>query len=134
MYDAESIVLSFIGSGIDFYSGLLLTSLLPVKPRKLTNQERASFSLSNVLKQILVGLMLGDLNAQKPSINSNVRLRFKQGSVHKGYIFHLYELFQSFCLSAPIFYNQKPDKRTGEIYTQISFNTLSLPRPRSPKL
>lgn len=70
---------------------------------------------------------MGDLTVQKPSINSNVRLRFKQGSVHKEYIFYLYELFKSYCLSAPKFYSQKPDKRTGEIYTKISFNTLSLP-------
>jgi hypothetical protein len=127
IYGAESKVLSFIGSGIDVYSGLLLSFCLPVKPRKFTKQERASFSLSNELKQILVGLTLGDLNVQKPSINSNVRLRFQQGSVHEEYIFYLYELFKSYCLSAPKFYSQKPDTRTGEIYTKISFNTLSLP-------
>lgn len=119
--------LSLFGSGIDIFSGLLLSSLLPVKPGKLTKLERSQFTLSEELKEIIVGLLLGDLNVQKLTINSNVRLRFKQGFVHKDYISHLYDLFKSFCLSAPKSYSQKPDKRTGEIYTQISFNTLSLP-------
>src|SRR3982751_713360 len=85
-----AVLLSSIKSGIGMFSGLLLSSLLPIKPRSLTKLEREAFSLPEELKQILVGLMLGDLNAQKQTINSNVRLRFEQGLVHEQYLMHLY--------------------------------------------
>jgi hypothetical protein len=48
-----------------------------------------------------VGLLLGDLNAPKPSINSNVRFKFKQGTIHNEYLFHLYDLFKHYCLTEP---------------------------------
>jgi len=121
------VVISIIGSGTFITSGLLICSLVPVKPRKLTKLERESFSVSEVLQQIIVGLLLGDLNAQKQTPNSNVRLRFEQGFVHKDYIFYLYEKFSHYCLAGPKIANRLPDKRTGEIYTRITFHTFALP-------
>jgi len=112
---------------MDIFSGLLLSSLVPVKARKLTKLEREAFSLPEELRQILVGLILGDLNMQKETINSNVRLRFVQGFVHKDYIFHLYELFKGYCLTAPKTANQPPHPLTGNIHTRMSFNTCALP-------
>jgi len=122
-----AVLLSSIKSGIGMFSGLLLSSLLPIKPRSLTKLEREAFSLPEELKQILVGLMLGDLNAQKQTINSNVRLRFEQGLVHEQYLMHLYELFKSYCLAAPKTANRLPDKRTGKVYARITFTTCTLP-------
>lgn len=86
-----------IGSGMGFFSelftnflfakssigleeiSLLFLSLVPVKPKRLSSLEKQQFTLSDLLKQILIGLMLGDLNAQKRTSNSNVRLLFEQG-------------------------------------------------------
>ena len=45
--------------------------------------------------------MLGDLTAEKPGINSNTRLQFKQSIKNRLYIEHLYSLFQEFCGSKP---------------------------------
>jgi hypothetical protein len=53
------------------------------------------------LKEILIGLVLGDLNVQKQKYGKNVRLRFSQGAVNKEYLFHLYELFKAYC-SCPL--------------------------------
>jgi hypothetical protein len=53
--------------------GLLLSSLLPIKPKRLTNLEKQQFTISEELKQILVGLLLGDLCAEKQWVNT----RFK---------------------------------------------------------
>ena len=39
------------------------------------------------LKEIIIGLMLGDLFAEKRNPNSNTRLQFKQSSKNKKYIF-----------------------------------------------
>jgi hypothetical protein len=104
---------------------LLISSLLPVKPKRLTNLEKQQFSLSEELKQILVGLLLGDLYAYKECVNA--KLRFKQGAIHKEYLFHLFELFSSYCPSGCKTTNAAPDKRTGKVYEGIYFNTYSLP-------
>jgi hypothetical protein len=50
---------------VDVYSGLFISSLLPVKPRKLTKKEKEALSVPKELKEILIGLVLGDLNVQK---------------------------------------------------------------------
>ncbi|KAG0122975.1 homing endonuclease, partial [Tuber indicum] len=85
------------------------------------------FSLPQNLKEILIGLFLGDLHALKRSVNGNTYLNFEQGLIHKDYIYHLYDLFKSYCGSEPKISNRLPDKRTGKIYTRIVFLTYSLP-------
>jgi len=105
----------------------MLSSLPLVKPIRLTKLEQSQFSLSEDLKSILVGLLLGDLCAQKRTIKGNTCLHFEQGLVHKDYIYHLYELFEPYCRSVPKITNRLPDKRTGKIYSRVQFNTYSLP-------
>lgn len=58
--------------------------------KRLTKTERALFVLPSNLDEILVGLLLGDLCAQKRSENGNTNLHFVQGIVHKYYFYHLY--------------------------------------------
>lgn len=105
---------------------LLIYSLVPVKAkvRRLTNVERSQFSLPKDLKDILIGLFLGDLCGRK--LKSYARLLFEQGSVHQEYILHLYELFKSYCGTAPRTTNRLPDKITGKIHSRIAFETFSL--------
>nr|QWC53744.1 LAGLIDADG homing endonuclease [Rhizoctonia solani] len=119
----------FLASCTDGEIYLLFSSLVPTlpadKPKRLTNLEKSQFILSDELKEILVGLILGDLNLDKQP--TNVRLRFKQGIVNKDYLMHLYEIFSGYCPSGPKFTNAAPDKRTGIVYTGLYFNTYSLP-------
>ena len=119
---------------MDILSGetmLLLSSLVPVKPvdekksRRLTNLQKSQFTLSDELRQIIVGLLLGDANGQKQGVN--VRLRFGQGVVHLEYLMHLYELFKPYCSMVPKFSNSILDKSTRKIHSSIHFNTFSLP-------
>lgn len=118
--------LSDIGS-----TGLIsLSALIPIKPaddkpRRLTNLERAQFSLSKEQEEIVVGSLLGDLHARKRSLNTY--LKFEQGVVHKEYLLGLYEQFKDYCSACPNIYNPKPDKRTGRVYSAIYFRTYSLP-------
>lgn len=100
---------------------------LPKPQKRLTNLERAQFSLPQDLKEILVGLFLGDLSAQKRSSKGNTNLHFEQGYLHKEYIYHLYDIFKSYCNSGPKASNRLADKRTGVVYTRIRFVTLCLP-------
>lgn len=96
-----------------------------VKQQRLTKAERLQFSLTAELKDILVGLILGDLYIAKPHVNP--RLEFKQSTVHDEYLFHLYELFKNYSPSAPKLKMEAPDKRTGKIYSANCFYTYCLP-------
>jgi len=92
---------------------------------RLSKNERNSFSINPNLKQVLIGLCLGDLCITKRG--KNPILQFAQGSINEAYISHLYDLFQDYCGTPPKVYESKLDKRTGLIYSSIRFKTLSLP-------
>ena len=82
----------------------------------------------STLDDIIIGCMLGDLTAEKPSINSNTRLQFKQSLKNSSYIEHLYSIFQEYCGSKPIImskFDNRPNKMKE--YHSIKFQTLSLP-------
>lgn len=95
--------------------------------KRLKSFERKRTILPNNLQEILIGLFLGDVCAQKRSLKSNTNLYFEQGSVHKDYLFHLFRLFESFSGSPPKFSERKADIRTGKVYTRVQFATLCLP-------
>ena len=89
---------------------------------RISNLERNNFILPLNLKEILIGLLLGDLYIQKYTKNGNTNLQFEQGLVHKDYIFHLYDLFKDYCNAEPRISDRKPDSlawRTPS--TQIKF-------------
>jgi hypothetical protein len=87
-----------------------------------------NFKLDIRLEEIIIGLMLGDLFAEKRKITSNTRLQFKQSIKNKAYIEHLYLLFENYC-STPPKINVLKDNRPGkkELNMSIKFWTLSLP-------
>ena len=91
------------------------------------NFERKRIFIPKDLQEILIGLLLGDVCAQKRSAKGNTNLYFEQGLLHKDYLFHLFELFKSFSGSPPKISERKPDNRTGKIYTRVQFATLTLP-------
>ena len=92
-----------------------------------TRAERLQFSLPQNLKDILVGLALGDLFINKQKKGVNVRLEFTQGLLHIEYIQHLFELFIDYCGMGPQTPSVSPDKRTGKIYGVVRFTTFTLP-------
>jgi len=49
-----------------------------------------NLQLNRELKEIIFGLMLGDLFAKKKNDNCNTRLQFKQSIKNKEYILHLF--------------------------------------------
>jgi len=125
--DLDIVNIQATGSEFGISSGLFLSSLPGVKPKRLTKEERSQYILSQDLKDILVGLTLGDLfiNKQKKCINA--RLEFTQGVVHFEYLQHLYKLFGAFCNMEPKIPTRSSDKRTGKTYDTVRFFTYSLP-------
>jgi len=84
--------------------------------------------LTSDLEEIIIGLMLGDLFAEKIKPNSNTRLQFKQSKKNKIYIDHLYSLFKEYCNSEPKIttsIEKRPNRKKLNI--SIKFWTLSLP-------
>lgn len=89
---------------------------------------KAHLKVSTCLHEIIIGSMLGDLTVEKPNLNCNARMQFKQSIINKEYIEHLYELFQEFCGSKPLVmsnFDNRPNK--NKEYSSIKFQTLSLP-------
>lgn len=96
--------------------------------RMYRTSKKAHLLVPNLLDEIIIGSMLGDLSAEKPGKNSNTRIQFKQSLKNKIYVEHLYSLFQDYCGSQPLTmskFDTRPSKM--KLYESIKFQTLSLP-------
>ena len=78
------------------------------------------------LKEILVGLCLGDLYIRRDKPTHNAQLVFRQGVHNLGYLYHLFDLFKEYCISPPKTENLF-DKRVTKSYTSTYFRTSCLP-------
>ena len=81
------------------------------------------------VKDVLIGILLGDAHIAKRSSTGNSRLIYAQTAIlHKAYFDYVYSFFTIFCVN-----EYKPqskivrDKRTNKIYSAISFTTMQLP-------
>jgi hypothetical protein len=72
------------------------------------------------LKDIIIGLGLGDLYIRKR--NKNTCLCFKQSLKHEEYIMHLYSLFQEYCKMSPRIKDAVINEKTHQ---SIYFDTLT---------
>ena len=89
---------------------------------------KSNLTISSDLEDIIIGLILGDLHAEKINLKSNTRLQFKQSYKNKDYIDHLYSLFEPYCGSKPkamSYFDSRFNK--NKVYNSIRFSTLSLP-------
>jgi hypothetical protein len=96
--------------------------------RHYRKSPKFNLQLNFQLEEIIVGLMLGDLFAEKINTSTNTRLQFKQSTINKDYIEHLYSLFSEYCGSEPKImssFDSRPNK--NKTYSSIRFSTLSLP-------
>ena len=59
----------------------------PCHLEKLNKSEKKALLVTPELKEILIGLILGDLYVQKQKASRNARLQFKQSTIHKPQIF-----------------------------------------------
>ena len=80
--------------------------------------------LSPLVKENLVGCLLGDGWLDKPKINA--RFRFEQSNLRKEFFFHLYGIFSPYCQSSPKL-RERLDKRTNKIYLTWHFSTKCYP-------
>lgn len=96
-------------------------------PRK-TSPLKSSVTLTRAQQDAVVGTMLGDSCMERAKENHSPRLRFEQTfPSHANYVTQLYILFQNLVGQCPRVISRKPDSRTGNVYSTISFKTLAFP-------
>lgn len=101
---------------------LLLSSTTSPIPLSLRKQPKTVTldEIPSELKEIIVGLALGDLHIRKR--DKNTSLHFKQSIKNEAYILHLYTLFQEFCKMTPKIKDAKLNDKTHQ---SIFFDTLT---------
>lgn len=79
-----------------FYLQPFFCSTKGISPLSL--DERALITISNDIKDVLVGIILGDAHIVRRSSTGNSRLVYAQTAVaHKEYFNYVYSLFMPFC-------------------------------------
>lgn len=71
--------------------------------------------------------MLGDLSAERVSLNGNTRLRFYASIINKDFIYYLYSIFKSYVKTEPKIIIRKYNKLTKLQHQDIYFSTLKYP-------
>lgn len=79
--------------------------------------------LSPFLKEVSIGLMLGDVSLQYNNKNTGSRIKFEWGDINRLYAFHVYDLFKMYCLSKPR--KQVRVNRLGHDVTTWCFQTVT---------
>lgn len=73
--------------------------------KRLTVEEKSKFTLTDNLKEILIGMILGDAHMRRFSTKiggkGSARVIFLQSKAQSEFIYHLYAIFQSYCASPP---------------------------------
>ena len=80
-----------------------ITNKLSVSNFKvLSNTEFTNLKLTQNQKEILFGLLLGDLYLQTQNKGKTYRMRVQQNyELHGNYVLHLFDIFKPFCSSLP---------------------------------
>lgn len=96
---------------------------------RLSSGERALIKLPDEVKEILIGILLGDAHIVRRTSTANSRIVYAQTAVtHKEYFDYVLSFFLPFYVK-----HYKPqsrivrDNRTKKTYSAISFTTMQLP-------
>jgi hypothetical protein len=97
--------------------------------KNLSKLQRGEILIPKEIREVLVGILLGDAHIQKRSSTSNARLLYAQTAIaHKAYFNLVFNIFKSFCTDG---FTPKSklnvDKRTNKSFSSISFTTMQLP-------
>jgi len=96
---------------------------------RLSPAERAQITVPDEVKDILIGILLGDGHIVRRSPTANSRLVYAQTAVaHKEYFDYVLSFFISFCAKDYIpQLRTVTEKSNNKTYTAISFTTMQLP-------
>lgn len=95
----------------------------------MSSSERALIKLPEEVKEMLIGILLGDAHIVRRSSTANSRLVYAQTAVtHKEYFDYVLSFFLPYCVNDYIPQSRiVRDNRTKKTYSAISFTTMQLP-------
>lgn len=95
----------------------------------MSTRERALIILPVEVREMLIGILLGDGHISRRSSTSNSRFLYAQTAVeHKEYFNYVYSFFTPFCVKDYIPQSKLVrDNRTKKTYSSISLTTMQLP-------
>lgn len=93
---------------------------------KETLTAQTNYVISKKLHDILIGTLLGDGCLSSHTTGRIWNYRCLQSLEQKEYLFHKYELFQNWCLSAPNYGEVKSPNEAGKLLKRWYFNTRRL--------
>lgn len=92
---------------------------------KYSMEYKNKMKLTSYQFEAIIGLMLGDLYAERNKPTHNTRLIFEQSkSEHESYLLFLYSIFKDIVGTEPKPPKRKPHPVTGKIYISLTFKTL----------
>jgi len=96
---------------------------------RLSSAERAQITVPDEIKDILVGILLGDGHIVRRSPTANSRLVYAQTAVaHREYFDYVHSFFISYYAKDYIpQLRTVTEKSNNKTYTAISFTTMQLP-------
>ena len=83
---------------------------------------KANLGLSDVQREILVGILLGDACLETQNAGRSYRLKIEQGIAHADYVKHLYSVLRDWVLSPP---RPKQGQTRGVTTLNLAFQTVS---------
>lgn len=83
---------------------------------------KTTLRLSDVQREMLVGILLGDACLETQNGGRTYRLKVEQGAAHRDYVQHLYEAFREWVLSPP---RPKQGQSRGVTTINLAFQTVS---------
>lgn len=81
-------------------------------------QRKSSLKLSDLQRETLVGLLLGDAHLETQNRGGTYRLKFEYGAKQRDYANHLYDLFKEWILTPP-------QMKLDNTHNNIWFQTVS---------
>ena len=88
---------------------------------KYSKEYKNNIVIGSELREIIVGVILGDATVLRRYPNSDAVIKFCQGEKNKDYLYHLYEKFEPLVATPPKRVEIKREKE----YVQYMFQTLS---------
>lgn len=85
---------------------------------------KTTLRLSDVQREILVGILLGDACLETQNAGRSYRLKVEQGIAHADYVQHLYSVLRDWVLSPP---RPKQGQTRGVTTLNLAFQTVSHP-------
>lgn len=86
--------------------------------------EQNEFYRSNLIEEVLIGILLGDGWLEKAKVNA--RFRFEQSHIRTDFFFQVFKFFCFYSPNTPKL-RERLDKRTLKTYKTWHFTTLSTP-------